>query len=83
MSYAMDQKKVRRYGRYYGTVDFECNPDITAKQFKDDLKNITAGQFEIGGKKFDITWAEMTRIIETLQDAQEALVKSYRYGAYN
>ena len=82
-SYAMDQKKVRRYGKYFGSIDFECNPDITAKQFKDDLRNVTTGKFEIAGRSYDVTWAEMNRIIETLQDAQEALIKSYRYGAYN
>jgi hypothetical protein len=82
-SYAINQKKVKRYGQYYGSIDFECNPDITAKSFKDDLRNITAGTFEISSRRYKLTWAEMTRIIETLQDAQEALIKSYRYGTYN
>ena len=82
-SYAINQKKVRRYGKYYGSIDFECNPNITRKSFKDDLRNIEAGTFEISGRQYKLTWAEMTRIIETLRDAQEAMVKSYRYGNYN
>jgi hypothetical protein len=82
-SYAFDQKKAKRYGKYYGSIDFQCNPDITAKSFKNDLRNIEAGSFEISGRQYKLTWAEMTRIIETLKDAQEVLVKSYRYGNYN
>ena len=82
-SYAINQKKVKRYGKYFGSIDFECNRDITAKSFKNDLRNIEAGSFEISGRQYKLTWAEMTRIIETLKDAQEVLVKSYRYGNYN
>ena len=81
--YAINQQKVKKYGQYYGSIDFECNPNITAKSFKEDLRNIKAGKFEIAGRAYNVTWAEMTHIIRTLQDAQEAMIKSYRFGSYN
>ena len=38
------------------------------------------GTFKIGGKSFDITWTEATRIMETLQDAKHQYNVAERMG---
>tara|TARA_B100000085_G_scaffold245513_1_gene238716 strand:- start:184 stop:450 length:267 start_codon:yes stop_codon:yes gene_type:complete len=80
---AINPNKSRRYGKFYGSIDFTINESLSANAIKTDLKNQPAGEFEIGGRKYELTWAEMNRIIETMQDGQDAIMKTYRYGLYN
>lgn len=82
MTAAMDQKKVKRYGKLFGTIDFtlsdHLNPDIINKRYTDT----TIGSFHIGGKEFEITLAELDRIVETAEVAKSSFLKSYSMGRF-
>jgi hypothetical protein len=78
--HAVDQKKVRRYGKYYGSIDFECNHEVTADVFSQMPDRPVIGTFTIAGKNFDLTWDEMELIEDTMRIARETTLKRYRLG---
>ena len=78
--HAIDQKKVRRYGRHYGSIDFECNQQISADLFSKSPEKPVIGTFMIGGKSYEVTWDELELIEETAKTARETTMKRYRLG---
>ena len=79
-SRAMDQDKVRKYGKLFGSIDFECNHKITEDEFKNNPQCPVVGQLTIGGRTFDMTMDELTHLEQTCADAQEVVMKRYRLG---
>ena len=81
-SYAMDEKKTRRFGKLLGTIDFDLNEPL-AKQTIEKLKSdVTIGTLHIGGKEFKMTLAEITHLQETLQQAKVIFNQKYRMRMY-
>ena len=78
--HAINQKVARRYGKLWGSVDFECNQNVSADAFHDNPDRPTVGQFMIGGKRFDVTMEELNYIQQTAKDAQDVVMKRYRLG---
>ena len=60
-TFAYDQKKVRKYGKLYGSIDFEVSDTISEKYFENHEAPVV-GKLEIGGKSFDVTYQELDQI---------------------
>jgi hypothetical protein len=76
----MDQKKVRQYGKYFGSIDFECNHEVTAEAFQRAPDKPVIGTFMIAGRSYEVTWDELECIEETAKAAREVVMKRYRLG---
>lgn len=78
--FAVDQDKVRKYGKFYGSIDFECNDKVSALVFKNDPKRPPIGEFYIGNSSFEVTIDELELIEQTAREARETVMKRYRLG---
>lgn len=83
MTHTMDQNKVKRYGSLFGSIDFNIDSNLTSDKIKNRRGDTVIGSFEIGGKTFPVTLAELDRIIETAESAKSTFFKSYTMGRYN
>jgi len=72
-------KDPNRYGKLWNTIDFSLEGARKNAQAKAEGIPII-GTFMIGGKKFDITWTEATRIMDTLHDAKHQYNVAERMG---
>ena len=79
-AWSYDQKHVRRYGKLYGSIDFEVNENVSRKLFEKQPEKPVVGKLMIGGKTFDVTYQELDMIQKTLQAAKEVVNKKYKLG---
>ena len=79
-TWAYDQKHVRRYGKLYGSIDFEINEHISEELFRKQPEKPVVGKLMIGGKTFDVTYQELDMIQKTLQTAKDVVNKRYKMG---
>ena len=79
-TWAYDQKYVRKYGKLYGSIDFEVNENVSGKLFANSKEKPVVGKLMIGGKTFDVTYQELDMIQKTLQTAKETVNKRYKLG---
>ena len=79
-TWAYDQKYVRKYGKLYGSIDFELNENVSQELFKNQPEKPVIGKLMIGGKTFDVTFQELDQIQRTLQTAKETVNKRYKLG---
>lgn len=77
--HALDQKKVQKFGNYFGSIDFEVNT-VSKKLLEANRQDTKAGKLLIGGKEFDCTLMELDRIIETCQAAKEIFFQKLKFG---
>jgi hypothetical protein len=82
MTNAMDQKKIRRFGKLFGTIDFDIKENINPDVIKQKRSDTIVGKFHIAGKSFEVTLAELDRIIETAETAKSSFQKSYSMGRF-
>ena len=75
-----DAKKLRKRGKFYSTIDFEINEKVSEYMYENMPEKPTIGKLEIGGKKFDVTYPELTLMIETLEQAKKVVQMRYRMG---
>ena len=75
-----DQKKVKRYGKLYGTIDFDVNESVSQEMFEKVPEKPTIGRLEIGGKSFDVTFQELDMLAETIDAAKKTVLMRYRMG---
>lgn len=78
--FAVDQNRVRKYGEFYGSIDFECDNTVSASTFKNNPTRPVIGKFFIGNSKFNVTMDELELIEQTAREAREAVMKRYRLG---
>ena len=83
MTHGMDQEKVKRYGNLFGTIDFVLDENLSTERIRNKKSDTVVGNFEIAGKSYSITLAELDRIIETAEAAKSTFYKSYSMGRYN
>ena len=76
--YAIDQKRVKRFGKLYSSIDFDASESLTAEQFYTKNDYQVVGNFFIGKNKYPITFKELDRIEETIKEAKMALQRSYQ-----
>jgi hypothetical protein len=79
-TWAYDQKYVKRYGKLYGSIDFEVKENLSAELFRKQPNKPVVGKLMIGGKTFDVTFQELDMIQKTLQAAKETVNKKYKMG---
>ena len=79
-TFAYDQKYVRRYGKLYGSIDFEINDNISAELFKKQPNKPVVGKLLIGGKSFNVTYQELDMIARTMDAAKEVVNRKYKMG---
>mgnify|MGYP003150270526 FL=1 len=75
-----DQKKVKRYGKLYGTIDFDVNESVSQEMFEKVPEKPIIGRLEIGGKRFDVTFQELDMLAETIDAAKKTVLMRYRMG---
>ena len=78
--YAIDEKRVQRFGKLYSSIDFDGSDNLTAEQFYTRNDYQVVGEFCIGKQKFPITFKELDRIEETCKEAKSALQRAYQIG---
>ena len=76
---AYDQKRVRKYGKLYGSIDFEINDNISQHYFENNEKPVV-GKLHIGGKTFDVTFQELDMIARTMETAKDTVNRKHRMG---
>jgi hypothetical protein len=76
-SFAFDQKRSRRLGKLYNTIDFTVNTNLDMTAFRNTPDQPIVGNFEIGGKSFPVTISELNQIESTVSTAREAVNKHY------
>ena len=76
---AYNQKTVRKYGKLYGSIDFEVNDSISEHYFENNEKPVV-GKVHIGNKTFDVTYQELDMIQKTLQAAKDVVNRKYKMG---
>lgn len=81
--FGIDQKKTKRLGKIFHTIDFESNPDYSNSNYLEKSKHAACGTFFIDGKQFDVTIHELSRICETAEVALDLLKKNYKMGGMN
>tara|TARA_Y100001937_G_C7128084_1_gene335848 strand:+ start:808 stop:1071 length:264 start_codon:yes stop_codon:yes gene_type:complete len=78
--YAINEKKVQRFGKLYSSIDFDGSDNLTAEQFYTRNDYQVVGEFCIGKQKYPITFKELDRIEETCKEAKSALQRAYQIG---
>jgi hypothetical protein len=78
--FAIDQKKVRKYGQFYGSIDFESDEKVSALVFADNPNKPVIGKFIIGNHEYGVTMDELEYIEQTCRNARETVLKRYRFG---
>jgi len=76
---AYDQKKVSKYGKLYGSIDFEINDSISEHYFENNEKPVI-GKLHIGNKTFDVTYDELDVIAKTLYAAKDVVNRKHKMG---
>ena len=74
-----DEKKLKKYGKHYASIDFEINDSISEHYFENNEKPVV-GKLIIGNSRFDVTYQELDMIQKTLQGAKECVNKRYKLG---
>ena len=74
-----NQKKVRKYGKLYGSIDFEVSDTISAHYFENNETPIV-GKLHIGGKTFNVTYQELDAIAKTMSVAKDTVNRKYKMG---
>lgn len=78
--HGIDNEQVTKsYGPVFGSIDFEPTP-ITKELFQMKGNKSNAGTFHIGGKQFNLTLAELDRVIETCQNAKSVFWQKFKFG---
>ena len=78
-SFGYDQKKVRKKGKLFASIDFEVSDTISEKYFENNETPIV-GKLHIGGKTFDVTYQELDAIARTMGLAKDTVNRKYKLG---
>ena len=72
----------RKYGKYWNTIDFELATGGESTYTVNPGDKPTMGYLLIGNSRFPITESEANRLIETLEDAKQAALRSATEQAF-
>ena len=65
-SFGFDNKRTKKLGKFYNTIDFEVKTDYRIDEFKNESESPVVGYFEIGTQRYPVTFAELSLIEEKL-----------------
>jgi|TARA_R100000541_G_scaffold41311_3_gene48717 hypothetical protein len=74
-----DQKKVQKFGKLYGTIDFEINDNLTAHNFETNETPVV-GKLHIGSRSFEVTYQELDMIARTMNSSKDIVNRKYKMG---
>tara|TARA_R100001377_G_C3185113_1_gene108233 strand:+ start:520 stop:783 length:264 start_codon:yes stop_codon:yes gene_type:complete len=74
-----DEKKLRKYGKHYASIDFEINDSISEHYFENNEKPVV-GKLIIGNSRFDVTYQEIDHMARTLHAAKDVINRKYKMG---
>ena len=69
-----------KYGKIWSTVDCELMKGAKAKRPQGEANQPLIGTFLIDGKRFELTFSESNRVLETMLDMQNMYKKAQRLG---
>jgi len=78
--FGIDEKKVKRLGKTYSSIDFDLKENLTAEAYVTKGDYTPVGEFTIANKYFPVTIKELEKIEQTAKEARSALVQAYRLG---
>jgi hypothetical protein len=78
--FMIDEKKVKRFGKNYSSIDFDIKENINADQYLTKGDYTPVGEFVIGKQHIPVTIKELEKIEQTAREARSALVQAYRLG---
>jgi hypothetical protein len=78
--FGIDEKKVKRFGKNYSSIDFDMKDNLVAEQYLTKGDYTPVGEFTIANKYFPVTIKELEKIERTAKEARAALVQAYRLG---
>ena len=84
ISDAEEKKMNDKFGKNYSSINFELNPNWTPKQSgygPNGQPNL--GSLVVGGKYVKLTFSEINKVIQTLEDAKVIANNSYRLAIRN
>ena len=81
-SYGYDQKKTRKKGKLFASIDFEVSDTISEKYFENHEAPVV-GKLHIGGKVFEVTLPELDQIEITMNNAKDTVHRKYKMGLMN
>ena len=61
--YSINQEKVKRFGKYFGSIDFEV-ASTNRQQLKFKGDKVKAGEFCIGSKRYECSLEDLDAIVE-------------------
>ena len=64
-------KNLDRLGKYFSSIDFEVNGNLTFEQYRKSPNTCTLGTLQIGNREFEMTGEELRMLAETCQRAIE------------
>lgn len=79
-THGMNPAKVKRFGNLFGTIDFDVIDHPNKTQLERFGNDTIAGTLQIGGKEFELTLAELDRIVETCNIAKTVFFQKYRFN---
>ena len=79
-SFGYDKKRTQKLGKFYNSIDFEVKSDYSTEEFSNNPNKPVVGTFEIGNKRFPLTFSELNLIEQTVRDAKEVVNKGYALG---
>lgn len=78
--FGYDTKKIRHYGRLFPTIDFERNESLSTDNYKARDSKSIVGSFIIGNHRYDVTYHELNKILETATAGLGVIDKAHRLG---
>lgn len=79
---AMDEKKTRRFGKLFKTIDFNLGESPSKEMIEKFKSDTTIGTLHLGGQEFKMTIAEIQHLINTLEQTKVIFNQKYRFGHY-
>jgi len=71
----------KRYGKLWDTIHFDLR--YGTQNPVGECTQPTMGWIHIEGRKYEVTWSEANKLIETLRDLQDVYTKAKRLGTIN
>jgi len=75
-----DRERLKRLGKNYNSIDFLMTDQMNESNYSD--RSIPIGTLEVGNVSIDLTWSECSKIMETLETAQQTHRQKIRLGLF-
>jgi hypothetical protein len=70
----------KKHGKNYTTIDFELNDKY---DYESHVSTQPIGRLVVGNRQVNLSFGEISKVIETLEDAKIIFKTRYRLGLHN